>query len=176
MSRGRSGGGVSGSMGGLSLSGRPAASASWGQGGRGSNYGLGFGMSSSSGNMMSEHSRRKQDDEILAELERDPTANGNAAAAAAAAADKAAADESHSRGRKSRTPHDGDRGGRDKSYTTSLPREDAHRFRATVRPQHTHTIARVIRSRCDRQALQMQSTIAFAFQWVCLLTWCFLVR
>ena len=140
MSRSRSGGGLSGSMVGLSLGGgRPAAAPGWGQGGRGSNYGLGFGMSSSSGNMMSEHSRRKQDDEILAELERDPTANGNAAAAAAAAADKAAADESHSRGRKSRTPHDGDRGGRDKSYTTSLPREDAHRFRATVRPHSTRT-------------------------------------
>lgn len=98
---------------------------------------------------ISSHSRRKQDDEILAELERDTQAGGatqynedgsvntsggggggahdqdglvDAYSLQASGKKKKAADSS--------SPEKSDR--KEKAYTTSLPREDAHRFRATV--------------------------------------------
>jgi hypothetical protein len=122
-----------------------------GLGSKGNNFGLGYGFTTASGSMLSAHSRRKQDDEILAELEGDPTAalgavgNTNSAAAHAAAqqqqqaADDAAARRSARRKQRSADGSDRRDGGRDKLPTTTLPREDAHRFRATVRV-HTHTL------------------------------------
>lgn len=145
MSRSRSNGATSVAP---SFSSMNAGSRGRGLGGKGSNYGYGFGFSSSSASLISEHSRRKQDDEILAELENDPTAGG----AAIRAMEEAEEEEGNGtrRGASTVTPaattdrkkngssvasasRDGDRTDRrEKTYTTRLPREDAHRFRATL--------------------------------------------
>jgi len=73
------------------------------------------------------HARRKQDDAILAELERDSAAAEAAAkaAAAAAAAESTSDDHDLAYGRRRH-------GRRDRGPATNLPREDAHRFRATL--------------------------------------------
>ena len=121
--------------------------------GGGKNGNFGYGFDSASANMISDHSRRKQDDEILAELEADPTAGG----AAIRAAEEAAAEEANSLSSSSatrardkakkdaaaRNGRDGDGRSDRKTHTTSLPREDAHRFRATVRPKTGETCGAV---------------------------------
>jgi len=137
---GGGGGGGSGGAAAFSTSTKGAAAA-WGT--KSNNFGLGYGFTTSSGNMLSAHSRRKQDDEILAELENDPTAKlhalaiGSSAAQQAAAQAAAAAEAEAAQGARQRrrgATADGERrDGREKSQPiTSLPREDAHRFRATL--------------------------------------------
>jgi hypothetical protein len=87
----------------------------------------------------SSHTRRKQDDEILAELERDTAANGASSDKAAHSSDAdhhdgllLLASPSNADAKKKRADSSEQRRG-EKVYNTSLPREDAHRFRATVR-------------------------------------------
>jgi hypothetical protein len=116
MSRAR-GVGLSSSFGGLSLSG-----------------GKGRSKVDAMERDISSHSRRKQDDEILAELERDSagaatvedTEEGSADALAQLHADTM----QERKKKKAESPEKTDR--KERTYTTSLPREDAHRFRATV--------------------------------------------
>lgn len=112
---------------------------------------------------ISSHSRRKQDDEILAELERDTQASGNGnrgniedgngiddsidglsqlhldslqeRLGGSAASNVGGGAHQTRRKRDGPTSQEKSERTKEKTYTTSLPREDAHRFRATVRHQ-----------------------------------------
>lgn len=92
------------------------------------------------------HARRKADDAILADLEKE-IANTKAAQAAAQTAADGGSGGGHSHGEEDkhgnqagRKKEEGERRrDRNAAPATSLPREDAHRFRATVR-RHIHAV------------------------------------